>query len=249
MTVPANVAPEQVTVELTQFSSMQTAAERVLGEGKFTALGTAYELSMPLKTSTAIDFAVTDSLAAGKKAEELAWLVRTVGLPEVLADNPTLKGRAPLVDYVLMPVTRVDEDGTVHGDLFDRQRFQLVTLAEPLKIQSFTIDSATLSGIQSSTPTIVVPKALALPFFIFVNVVFDEDPIIDWEAYGNAAFDGVAQAYKVLVSKKGFLGPAGTITVVVGKLPKPDIDGFVACGDHQKIHLNYKMDLRTSSST
>jgi PKD repeat protein len=239
VTVPADVAPEAVIVELTQLPSMQMDADRVLRVGQFTALDSAYQVSTPLKTATAIDIAVTDSEAVGKDPADLAWLVRWVAQP-ITRDGPSEStSRASLADYGLVPVSRVDEDGTVHGKIFGRQRFQLVTLAEPMHIASFEIDVA-VPATESSIESGVTAKALTLPLVVIMD--FNEIPDIGSEAYEAVVKEGVEKSHEVLVTKKGFTGPQGILTVVVGWMKSPRFNGLVLTYDHQTIRLNYEMN-------
>jgi len=238
VTVPADVAPEPVTFELTQLPSMQTDAERMLRVGQFVALGSAYQVSTPIKTATPIDIAVTDSEAVGKSPEDLAWLVRWVAQPVIRPDNPDVLSRAPLAAYGLIPVSQVDEDGTVHGEIFGRQRFQLVTLAEPLLVASFEI-APEVPATESSIKSNVTAKALTLP--LIVIVAFTEKPDIDWEAYAAVAKAAVEKSHDVLVTQKGFNGPQGTLSVLVGKMPDPKFNGYVLSNEHHILYLNYKM--------
>ncbi len=239
VTVPADVAPEAVIVELTQLPSMQMDADRVLRVGQFTALDSAYQVSTPLKTATAIDIAVTDSEAVGKDPADLAWLVRWVAQP-ITRDGPSEStSRASLADYGLVPVSRVDEDGTVHGKIFGRQRFQLVTLAEPMHIASFEIDVA-VPATESSIESGVTAKALTLP--LVVIVAFNEIPDIGREAFEAVVKEGVEKSHEILVTKKGFTGPQGILTVIVGWMKNPSFKGLVLTYDHQTIRLNYEMN-------
>ena len=238
VTVPADVAPEPVTIELTQLPSMQMDAERMLRVGQFAALGSAYQVSTPLKTATPIDIAVTEPEAIGKSPEDLAWLVRWVAQPVIRPDNPNVLSRAPLAAYGLVPVSQVDEDGTVHGEIFGRQRFQLVTLAEPLIVASFEI-AAGVPATQSSIKSNVTAKAVTLP--LIVIVAFTEKPELDWEAFAAVAKAAVEKSHDVLVTKKAFNGPQGTLTVLVGKMPDPTFNGYVLSNEHHILYLNYKM--------
>ena len=238
VTVPVDVAPEPVTVELTQLPSMQIDAERMLRVGQFAALGSAYQVSTPLKTATPIDIAVTEPEAVGKSAEDLAWLVRWVAQPVIRPDNPDILSRAPLAAYGLVPVSQVDEDGTVHGEIFGRQRFQLVTLAEPLLVESFEI-APEVPATESSIKSNVAAKAVRLP--LIVVVAFTESPDIGWEAFAAVAKAAVEKSHEVLVTKKAFNGPQGTLTVLVGKMPDAKFNGYVLSNEHHILYLNYKM--------
>jgi hypothetical protein len=234
VTVPADVAPEPVPIELTQLPSMQTDAERLLRVGQFAALGNAYQVSTPLKTATPIDVAVTDLEAVGKAPEDLAWLIRSVAQPVPRPDEPDILSRAPLAGYGLVPVSRVDEDGTAHGEIFGRQRFQLVTLSEPMNIDSFEIEPE-----PPATESSIANKALTLP--LVVIVAFNENPPPGWEAYGAVVKGAVEKSHEVLVTRKAFNGPQGILTVVVGKMPDPRYKGYVTVSNHHMIHLNYTM--------
>jgi len=233
ITVPAEVAPEPVVVELTELPSMQADAERLLRIGQFTALGSAYQVSTPLKTSIAIDIAVTDSEAVGKAPEDLAWLVRYVARPVPRPDDPDILSRAPLASYGLVPVTQVDEDGTVHGEIFGRKRFQLVTLAEPMIVDSFEVEAATPAA-KSSTAT----KAPNVPLVI---TVFNEVLDPGWEAVGAVIHSAIDEIYKVLVGQKHFVPPSGTLTIIVGEMKNPKYKGYVMVNDFNTIYLNYTM--------
>jgi hypothetical protein len=234
VTVPPDVAPEAVRVELTELPSMQEAAERLLGAGRFTAVGKAYQISMPLKTGTAIDIAVTNSEATSQNPANLAWLVRLVGTPVLPPDYPPVSSRAPLVDYVLVPISRVDESGAAHGDIFARRRFQLVVVDEPLKGESFQID-ATPASSPTSTPGRFSTKASQPPF---VRVFFWDPPTFLSNAeFASAAKMGVSESYRVLVGQMGFVAPEGTIDIVVGGLANGKWLGAVATNDHHTIRL------------
>ena len=233
VTVPAEVAPEPVPFELTELPSMQADAERLLRIGQFTALGSAYQVSTPLKTGTAIDIAVTDSEAMGKAPEDLAWLIRYVTRPVSRPDDPDILSRAPLASYGLVPVTRVDEDGTVHGEIFGRKRLQLVTLAEPMIIDSFEVEAAAPAG-KSYGAT----KAPNAPLVI---TVFNEVPPPGWEAIGAVIHWAIDEIYRVLVGQKHFVPPKGTLTIIVGEMKDPRYKGYVTVNDFNTIHLNYTM--------
>ena len=115
MTVPAGIGSEPFTVELSELPSMELASERKFDAGRFEALGSAFEVSMPLKSSAAIDVAVKDPGAEGADPSNLAWLVRVVSRPHPEADVlESTVSPALLANYALLPVTRVDADGTAH---------------------------------------------------------------------------------------------------------------------------------------
>lgn len=236
VTLPPDVAPEPVPIELTQLPSMQAAAEHYLRAGRFEALGSAYQVSTPLKTATGMDIAVKHPDAVDVPQEDLAWLVRLVAQPVLRPDEPEVLSRAPLADYVLVPVTEVDEDGTVHGTIFGRQRFQLVTLDEPMIVHSFEIED-TSPATGSSAKSNVTDKALKAPFVI---IVFNDDPISS-EAYAGDIREGMKKIHQVLIKKKEFVGPQGTLTIVVGEMKNPKTKGQVMTNNHQMIHLNYTM--------
>ena len=240
VTVPPDVAPEAVRVELTELPSMQEAAERVLGTDRFTALGKAYRVSMPLKTGTAIDISVTDSEATGQHPANLAWLVRLVGSPVLPPDYPPVSSRAPVVDYVLVPVSRVDESGAAHGDIFAGRRFQLVMVPEPLQGESFQID-ATSAITPTSSPGQFMTKASKPPF---VRVFFWDPPTFLSESeFTAAAKMGVSESYRVLVGTMGFVAPEGTIDIVVGGVPNgKKWLGAVATNDHHTIRLIHTLN-------
>ena len=240
VTVPPDVAPEAVRVELTELPSMQEAAVRVLGTNRFTALGKAYRVSMPLKTGTAIDISVTDSEATGQHPANLAWLVRLVGSPVLPPDYPPVSSRAPVVDYVLVPVSRVDESGAAHGDIFARRRFQLVMVPEPLQGESFQID-ATSATTPTSSPGQFMTKASKPPF---VRVFFWDPPtFLSKSEFTAAAKMGVSESYRVLVGTMGFVAPEGTIDIVVGGVPDgKKWLGAVATNDHHTIRLIHTLN-------
>lgn len=239
VTVPADVAPEAVPVELTELPSMQEAAERVLGFGRFTALGAAYQASMPLKTGAAIDIAVADSGTAGKDLAKLAWLVRLLGRPVLPPDYPPVSSRAPVVDYVLVPVSHVDESGAAHGDIFASRRFQLVELTEPLSSASFTIDAAP-AITQTSSLGQYATKASKPPF---VRVFFWDSPaFLSNSEFTAAAKMGVSESYRVLVGQMGFVAPEGTLDIVIGGVPNGKWLGAVATNDHHTIRLIHTLN-------
>ena len=114
---------------------MELASEGKFDAGRFEALGSAFEVSLPLKSVTAIDIAVKDAASEGADASDLAWLVRVVSRPHPEADVlESTVSPALLANYALLPVTRVDADGTAHGDIYGRRRVQLVKMAEPLDV-------------------------------------------------------------------------------------------------------------------
>jgi PKD repeat protein len=228
VSVPAGIAPDTFTLALTELPSMQAGAERAFGTERFTVLGSAYDAVMPLKAGAPIDMAVTDPEAIGKDPSDFAWLIRTVSVPEPpSSETSPLHSGAPLADYMLVPVTEVDTDGTVHGEIYGNTRFQLVRLVAPL-------------DVEFAAPAQLALKAVPTPFVI---TVFNDAPTgIDKDAFTSAVFTGVTQSHDVLVSQRGFVGPKGTITVVVGKLKDPSSRGHVSIFDHQTIHLNHSLE-------
>jgi PKD repeat protein len=242
VTVPAELAPQEVTVELTELPSMHEAAERVLGPERFAALGKAYRVSMPLKTDTVIDIAVKDSEAIGKDPKNLGWLVRLVGKPVTTpseGEQPA-RSRAPWVGYVVLPVTSVDEDGTAHGEIFARQQFQLVELAAPLEIESFSIEEASASPATSASSKAAAkaPSAPLPPIIVF----WDSPPHLDSAKFADAIRQGVQASYEVLVKQMLFVPPRGQLKVIVSGAPDPGDVGFVDFDEPLTIYLAHKIN-------
>ena len=226
VTVPEGVAPEALTLEVTELPSMQLAAERSIGTGEITALGSAYDVDMLLKPSTAVAISVKDADAQGVDPSKLAWLVRMIAHPVPAADRHDLVySPAPLADYILVPVTKVDEDGTAHGEIYDRKRFQLVRLNEPLNAESVVLEADTAQ------------KASAPPAPI---IVFKWNPSrITITDYKNAIVEGLKESRRVLVDNGQFRGPEGAVIVYVGKLENSNWDAFVPFFDRHTIHISY----------
>ncbi|MBW1905748.1 MAG: PKD domain-containing protein [Deltaproteobacteria bacterium] len=229
VTVPEDVAPEALALEVTELPSMQLAAERSIGTGEFTALGSAYDVDMPLKPSTAVAISVKDAGAEGVNPSELAWLVRMIAHPVPPANRPdVVYSPAPLADYVLVPVTKVDEDGTAHGEIYDRKRFQLVRLNEPLIAESVALEAATAQ--KAATPLAPI-------------IIFKWNPSrITITDYKNAIVEGLNESRKALVDKGQFRGPEGAVIVYVGKLKNPDWDAFVPFFDRHTIHMRHTLE-------
>jgi PKD repeat protein len=229
VTIPKDAAPGELTVQITQLPSMQPAAERFLGTGRFIALGNAYDVIMPWKSSVALDLAVQDAQLEGADPAELAWLIRTVSRPLPPADDPETKvSPAPLASYVLAPVPRVDPDGTAHGDIYGRRRVQLVKMAAPLEAESLPI-AREASPKQIPTPLIVT--------------TFSNAPtLLSSQAYKDAIREGLTQAHEVLVNQKGFRGPQSAVLVSVTRLPVTHDGeepwGNVSIFDHDLIQLS-----------
>lgn len=204
-TVPEGIAPEAFPIEVTELPSMQVAAERRLGEGRFTALGSAFQITTPAKSSVAFDIAVRSSEAEGADVNELAWLVRMISRPMPFPDQteapPSL---APVASYVLAPVTRLDADGTAHGDIYGRSRVQLVRLSESLDID---IDGAasSIASKQASDLIIVVSThaTTALPK----------------QQYVDAIIEGARTAHTFLTKTKQFLWLQESLSVYVEPIP------------------------------
>lgn len=224
VTIPADVAPEPIDLELTELPSMVPAAERAIGVGELVALGSTYDVDMPLKPSVAIAISVRSPEAQGVDPRELAWLLRMIAHPVPPADGSDFEGsQAPLADYVLVPVSRIDEDGTAHGEIYDRKRFQLVRLSEPLDAESVESEAA--------------PKALP-PSPI---VIFRRNPSrITITNFKNAILEGLSASRAHLMDSGGFRGPEGAVVVYVGTLPK-DWDAYVPHFDRHTIHLSYAL--------
>ena len=228
VTVPEGIAPEAFTLDLIELPSMQTAAERAFGADQFVPLSKAYDVAMLLKSSTAIDIAVTVPEVEGEGSADLAWLVRTLAQPDLASDDlAPFPSPAPLADYTLLPVTRVDDGGTAHGQIYGRKRFQLVKLAEPLDTRSFpaTEDFA--------------PKATPRPLLI---TIFKDSPTkLSKSDFESAILNGLAESHEVLVNQRGFYGPDTALVVFVSKMPKPNMDGYVQITDPRTIHINREL--------
>jgi len=215
VTVPVGIAPESFPIELTELPSMQVAGARRLGEGLFTALGSAFEVGTPAKSAVAFDIAVRDAEAAGADVGELAWLARLISRPVPLPDAteppPSL---APVASYVLAPVTRVDGDGTAHGDIYGRSRVQLVRLSKPLDIQSSSVDAA-----------LALKQSIGL---LVVVSVHDPPTSLSKQQYVDAILEGVKRSHDFLVNQKSFLWLQPSVHVyvvksangVVGEVPR-----------------------------
>lgn len=205
VTVPEGIAPESFPIELTELPSMQVAGARRLGEGLFTALGSAFEVGTPAKSAVAFDIAVRDAEAAGADVGELAWLARFISRPVPLPDAteppPSL---APVASYVLAPVTRVDGDGTAHGDIYGRSRVQLVRLSKPLDIQSSSVDAA-----------LALKQSIGL---LVVVSVHDPPTSLSKQQYVDAILEGVKRSHDFLVNQKSFLWLQPSVHVYVVKI-------------------------------
>ncbi len=226
VTIPLNVAPEAIELQLTQLPSMVPPAARAIGVGELTALGSAYDVDMPLKPSEAVAISVQDPGAQGVDPSELAWLVRMIAHPVPPADGSDFEGsQAPLADYVLVPVTRVDEDGTAHGEIYDRKRFQLVQLSEPL-------DAEVVPLVAAAAPKAATPAPI---------ITFKRNPTrITITNFKNAIVQGLADSRAHLMDSRGYRGPDGAIVVYVGPLPKK-WDAYVPFFDRHTIHLSHTL--------
>jgi len=229
VTIPEGVAPEAITLEVTELPSMQLAAERSIGTGEITALGSAYDVDMLLKPSTALAISVKDADAQGVDPSKLAWLVRMIAHPVPPANRrDVVYSAAPLADYILIPVTKVDEDGTAHGEIYDRKRFQLVRLNEPLNAESVALEAVTAQ--KASTPPAPI-------------IVFKRNPSrITITDYKNAIVAGLNKSRQVLVDSGQFRGPEGAVVVYVGKLENSNWDAFVPFFDRHTIHMRYTLE-------
>jgi PKD repeat protein len=200
-TVPEGVAPEAFPIEVTELPSMQVAAERRLGEGRFTALGSAYQITTPAKSSVAFDIAVRSPETEGADVNELAWLVRMISRPMPFPDQteapPSL---APVASYVLAPVTRLDADGTAHGDIYGRSRVQLVRLSEPLDIDT----NSAVAGITS--------KQLS---DLIIVVSTHATTALPKQQYVDAIIEGARKAHDFLTNEKQFLWLQESLSVYV----------------------------------
>lgn len=220
VTVPAGTVTESMSVEVTELPSMELASEWKLAADRFEALGSAFEVSMPLKSTTPIDFAVTDPGAVGLQASDLAWLVRSLSRPHPEADElDSTVSPALLANYHLLPVTRVDPDGTAHGDIYGHRRMQLVKMAAPLDV---TREEA------------VAEKAVASP--LVVTSFVHQPTSMSRDAYQTAVREGLNMAHAVFALGQGFLGPEA-IVVSVTKLKKGKA-GSVNVLDHDLIELS-----------
>ncbi len=224
VTVPEGIAPEAFAIELTELPSMQTAAEQGYGPDGFTALGSAFDVSTLAKSSTAFDIAVRDPEIVGAEPSELAWLLRELSKPLAPSDSskPPVS-LAPLASYLLVPVTRVEADGTAHGEIYGRRRLQLVRLSEPLEVESRVSEAS------------VGPKAV--PGLAVTMVIRHAPTKLSATAYFDAVDAGVTKSYKVLIGEKGFFWPQKSLTVYVGTINR-DWSGFVAIHGLDTIYLN-----------
>jgi PKD repeat protein len=223
VTVPAGTVAESMSVEVTELPSMEPASERKLDAERFEALGSAFEVSMPLKSTTPVGLAVKDSLAVGLDPSELAWLVRSLGRPHPEADVlDSTVSPALLANYHLLPVTRVDADGTAHGDIYGHRRMQLVKMAAPLDV---------------AREEAVAEKAVASP--LVVTSFVHQPTKLSRDAYQTAVREGLNMAHAVFALGKGYLGPEA-IVVSVTKL-KPGTAGTVDVLDHDLIELSHEI--------
>lgn len=225
VTVPEGIAPEAFSMEVTELPSMAKAAERILGAERFTALGNAFDIDTPAKSSVAFDLAVNEPGAAGVNPSDLAWLVRLLSKPVPTPETEEPPASlAPLANYVLMPVTAVDADGTVHGDIYGRYRAQLVRLSTPLDVAT-----------ESDATAAVVSKAFSTPLTIVLTL--DAPTKLSKQQYFDAIVAGVKQAHEELVNKRQFLWPHSSLTVHVKKVDATTL-GYVPLHDYNTIHLN-----------
>ncbi len=224
VTVPAGTVTESMTLEVTELPSMEPASERKFEADGFEALGSAFEVSMPLKSTTPMDIAVKDPQAVGLDASELAWLVRNLSRPHPEADElDSLVSPALLANYHLLPVTRVDPDGTARGDIYGHRRMQLVRMAAPLDV---------------AREEAVAEKAVASPLIV---TSFAHQPTkLSRDAYQTAVREGLNMAHAVFALGKGYLGPEA-IVVSVTKL-KPGVAGTVNVVEHDLIELSYAIE-------
>jgi len=218
--VPTGTVTESMTVEVTELPSMEPASERKFEADRFEALGSAFEVSMPLKSTTPMDIAVKDPQAVGLDPSELAWLVRTLSRPHPEADElDSLVSPALLANYHLLPVTRVDADGTAHGEIYGHRRMQLLKMAAPLDV---------------AREEAVAEKAVASPLIV---TSFAHQPTkLSRDAYQTAVREGLNMAHAVFALGKGYLGPEA-IVVSVTKLDS-GIAGSVNVLDHDLIELS-----------
>ena len=224
VTVPAGTVTESMSVEVTELPSMEPASERKFEADRFEALGSAFEVSMTLKSTTAMDIAVQDPQAVGLDASELAWLVRNLSRPHPEADElDSTVSPALLANYHLLPVTRLDADGTARGDIYGHRRMQLVRMAAPLDV---------------AREEAVAEKAVASPLIV---TSFAHQPTkLSRDAYQTAVREGLNMAHAVFALGKGYLGPEA-IVVSVTKL-KPGVAGTVNVVDHDLIELSYAIE-------
>ncbi|MBW2379624.1 MAG: PKD domain-containing protein [Deltaproteobacteria bacterium] len=226
VTVAGGVAAEAFTVEVTELPSMELASEGKFDAGRFEALGSAFEVSLPLKSVTAIDIAVKDAASEGADASDLAWLVRVVSRPHPEADVlESTVSPALLANYALLPVTRVDADGTAHGDIYGRRRVQLVKMAEPLDVATEPAEAA------------LATKAVASPLIV---TSFAHPPTgLSRQEFQAAIQDGVKTAHAVFVLGKQYRGPEAVVVSVTNLDSKTM--GSVGINEHELIELNRAM--------
>jgi len=223
VTAPAGIASEPFTLEVTELPSMELASERKFEGGRFEALGSAFEVSMPLKSSTAIDVEVKDGGAEGADASDLAWLVRVVSRPHPEADVlESTVSPALLANYALLPVTRVDADGTAHGDIYGMRRVQLVKMAEPLDVASEPAEAA------------LTPKALASP--LIVTSFANQPTVLSRQVFQAAIEEGIKTAHAVFVLGKAYRGPDAVLVSVTNL--GAGTAGSVGAHEHELIELN-----------
>jgi PKD repeat protein len=224
VTVPAGIAGEPFTVEVTELPSMELASERKFEPERFAALGSAFDVSMLVKSGTAIDIAVRNPDAAGAEPSELAWLVRTVSRPHPEADDiETPVSPALHANYVLLPVTQVDADGTAHGHIYGRRRAQLVKMAQPLEVEWESPEAG------------VVDKAVSSPLIV---TSFAHSPTpLSRQTYQDAIREGIHKAHDLFVLTQGMRGPE-QIVVSVTKLGAHKA-GSVDVQDHDLIDLSH----------
>ena len=228
VTIPEGVAPEPISLVLTELPSMQLAAERSLGVGEFTAFGGAYDVDMPLKPSESVAISVKDPQAAGVDPSELAWLVRVVVHPMPNPEiEPLTSSLAPLAGYILVPVTQVDEDGTAHGEIYDRKRFQLVRLSEPLDAEPVAL------AMHAADKQLPPPSPI---------VIFRRNPTrITITNYKNAIVDALEDSRSFFIDAGGYRGPEGAIVVYVDNVGNPDWLAYVSGTDRHIIHITHTL--------
>lgn len=223
VTVPAGIAAEAFTVEVAELPSMETASERKFDAGRFEALGSAFDVSMPLKAGTAIDMAVKVPGAEGAVLSELAFLVRNLSRPHPEADElESTVSPAALANYLLLPVTKVDADGTVHGDIYGRRRAQLVRMAAPLDVDW-----------EPAEPELAT-KVVASPLIV---TSFAHSPtVLSRQEFQAAIREGIQRAHDFFVLGRGYRGPEAIVVSVTAL--KPGVAGSVAIVDHDLIELS-----------
>ncbi len=219
VTVPGGVLDGEVPFTLTELPSMASGAAKVLNGDDFVPIGSAYRLDTPLKSAQPLVTTLTydpNELPQGYSSSNLGVLVRNIGLPVIKDSAIASPGRPWNAVYMALPVSQSRKSSAVEFNRYEGSTFQLVAMRHPLA--SETLDS----GKSGLMPLIVI--------------VFNETPPNQSE-YRAAVVESINKTYQELVAGRGFPGPTGTLTIVVGKMQKETYDGYVLNDDHHTMYL------------